>query len=109
MTTKSTEQRKREFFRLVVKGWKEQKLKFAIHRYYNPNTGGYCALGVAAKAANPSLVLDGSWADHDKVKTVLLPYWNDVAQINSINVAMIQNECRTKGEAMTKIRKALEI
>lgn len=108
MTT-NTEQRKREFFRLVVKGWKEQKMKFATYRYYNPSTGGYCALGVAAKAKDPSLVLTGMCDDHDKVKDTLQPYWEDVALSGKLNVAVVQNECRTKGEAMKKIRKVLGI
>ena len=110
MTTTNTKQDvKREFFRLVVKGWKEQKLKFTKYEYFNPRTGGYCALGVAAKVKDPSLVLDGGWKDHDKVKATLQPYWEDVAINHKLNVANVQNNCTTKGEAMRKIRQALGI
>ncbi len=106
MTT-NTKQKKQEFFRLIVKGWKEQKLKFATGKYYDRNTGGYCALGVAAKAKNPSLVLDGTWEDHDRVKFVLRPYWEAVATHTQTNVALTNNQCHTKGEAMRKIRQVL--
>lgn len=103
MTTLNTEQSKK-LLRLIVRGWKEFKYPFARNRYYDPSTGGYCALGVAAKMVSPELQLTGNnFIDWPRVRNVLENRLHTTG-LSLCDVARIQNKAKTKNEAMRMLK-----
>lgn len=97
-------EKSKKLLRLIVRGWKEFKYPFARNRYYDPSTGGYCALGVAAKMVSPELQLTGNNdTDWPRVRNVLKDHLH-TSGLSLCEVASIQNKTKTKNEAMRVLK-----
>lgn len=67
---------KREFDRLMVRGWKEHRKKYNSGRFYDSSTGGYCAIGVVAAELG---LFDG----YELAKTLPIHIWAKLASTSN--------------------------
>lgn len=97
---------KQKFVRLIVKTWKESKLGFITHKLSNPERTRFCALGAAAIALDPDLVLETYFLEWSNmgldVEKALLDITGDYAVRDKIINA--SNSAHTKTEAIRNIK-----